>query len=179
MSPSVSKAALEDRIQGWMSEPWVFFRRVFKGLAFVTLVGGVIGIAWSSLASTERPVRVRETPAEAVFKAPPSWDYYASAILKRDLFKTAAPPVVVRPKAVVAAPPPPVVHKPTLAELAADLTLVGIVNNGGLQAAIMSNRTKEVSYLSVGQKIGDITVAGIEGNRVQLSYEGETLALSL
>jgi hypothetical protein len=169
-------ALVEKRIQQWLAEPWLLLQRTFMVLAAVTLVGGIGSAVWSWSGSSQTPVRVREANADLALKAPPSWDYYWSAISKGNLFGSSAP--VARPKPVAAKPPPAPVHKVTLAELAADLTLVGIVNNGG-QAAIMSNKTKEVSYVSVGQQIGQITVAAIEGNQVKLTYEGETMALSL
>ncbi len=168
-------APVEERIQAWMSEPWLMLQRTFMVLAAATLLGGIASAVWGRRGSSRPAVRVREAAAEAAFKAPPPWEYYSSAISKGNLFGSAAS--VARPKLVVVKPPP--VHKATLAELAADLTLVGIVNDGGPQAAIMSNKTKEVSYVAVGGRIGPITVAAIEGNQVKLTYEGEAMSLSL
>lgn len=171
-------SAIEKRVHGWLAEPWLLLQRIFMGLCAATMLGAIGGGVLSFFAPTRARARVSDSAADGAPKAPPSWDYYASAILKRNLFGVAAAPAAARAKAVRAVAAP-AVHKPTLAELAADLALVGIVDNGGPQAAIMSKKTKDVSYVSVGGKIGDITVAAIDGNRVKLAYEGETMELSL
>ena len=161
---------LGKQFQTWTSRPWLALRQTLKGLTVITFLASVAALLWSPQAGSTVPRIARVDGGN--MEAARSWSYYSSAILKHDLFRLAPPPVIVKP---VKPPPPP---KPTLAELASDLTLVGVLNNGD-QAAIMSKKSKETLYLSVGQQIAGITVSAIDSSKVTLSYDGQTMDLSL
>ena len=167
----LSVGLFENRLRGWSPSPWLLLQQIFKTLTVVTILAGSGSLLWS-LRADRSAIRVPQTRAGEPSLDSRSWTHYAAVIAKHDLFKLAPPPVIV--KAVKPAPPP----KPTLTELAADLMLVGVLNNGE-QAAIQSKKSKETLYLSVGQQIAGITISAIEGNTVKLSYDGQTMDLSL
>lgn len=68
---------------------------------------------------------------------------------------------------------------PTFMEMAAKLRLQGIISGDNPQAVIEDTKTKQVYFLSVGGRIGDIELKEILTGRVVLSYHGQEVELTL
>lgn len=75
--------------------------------------------------------------------------------------------------AVPAAPP-----APRLTDLAADLQVSGILNEGS-EAVITNKKSGETVYVRAGQRIGELVVTDVNASGIRLSYEGQTLNLAL
>jgi len=165
---------------GGVEDLWVFLKWIFRALSAATFFGGILFLWEGRHGSHGQRLESKMGVLENPFNATHSWAYYESAISRANLFRPYHAENHVRPRPIAVKPAPPPVHIPTLAELAAELTLVGVVsNNGEPQAAISNKKTNEVLYLSAGQQIGEITVTSIQENRATLSYHGETMDLSL
>ena len=173
---SLPAEAVDDVLAAWRAAPWLGYEAAFRVLAAATLLWGARAVCRAGSASV--PGRVARAAASGVgVPRAAQWSDYAALAGDVRLFGAAAAPVF-RPRPA-ARPAVPAVHKPTLAELAADFALVGVLEDGGLQAAIMRKSTQQTVYVTAGQKIGDVAVDAVQPNRVTLSYGGQTMELSL
>ena len=74
----------------------------------------------------------------------------------------------------------PVVEEgPSIAELAKDLVLVGVITGDNPQAIIQNKKTRQSFYVYEGEGILEFKVKQIEKAMVILEYKGETLKMSL
>ena len=173
---SSPREAVEDVLAVWKAAPWLGLEAALRTVAAATLLWGAAAVYRAGSSSTSaRVARAAaggaETPRDA------RWGDYAALASDARLFGAASAPVA-RPRPA-ARPAAPVVRKPTLAELAADFALVGVLDDGRLQAAILRKSTQQTVYVTAGQKIGDVAVDAVQTNRVTLSYGGQTMELSL
>jgi len=100
------------------------------------------------------------------------YSYYSGEIGKRDIFRPYTKP---KPKL----PPPPALKRVTLRELAAGLTLTGIILDRNPQVVIIDNKEKKTYFLNKGQFLKEIKIEDIIKGKVILSYQGERLDLRL
>jgi len=96
--------------------------------------------------------------------------YYADQVKQRKLFKQMA---VKKPKPKKKTP------KIKIGDLSKTLKLMGIIPGNPTQAIIEDSKTKNSSFVSEGDTIGDLTVEKIENGRVKLIYEEQSIFLSL
>lgn len=182
------KRRIEQSLERLAAEPLLFVQRAVMAAAFATLFAGVgLIVQDRRLDGGSGPdQKVAEEYSDALSpKGSAPLEYYLSPIRKRALFKIVrdeppAPPapLVVKP-AAPAAPSVSVVPVKTLAELSADLSLVGVLQSAEPQAIILNRKSQKTHYLSVGQAIGEIRVVKIQQDRVTLGYNDETLDLSM
>lgn len=68
---------------------------------------------------------------------------------------------------------------PSMAELAKDLNLVGVITGDNPQAIIENKKTRQTYYLSEGENILEFKIKKIDKAIVILEHNGETIKLSL
>ena len=68
---------------------------------------------------------------------------------------------------------------PSIAELAKDLVLVGVISGDNPQAIIQNKRTRQSFYVYVGESVLEFKIKQIDKATVILEYKEETLKLSL
>lgn len=160
----------------WSTAEWAM-----KGLFSLTLVGEILFFTQHPRYSLAKPHATDTTRESSKAVAEGTWQHYQSVSSKRNLFQEPVQHVVRVVKPLMLPPPPviPPVHVPTLAEMASDLQLTGIVNTGEPQALIKNTKTDETLYLSAGQRIGEIVVTSVTDSHVTLSFNGQTMELSL
>ena len=162
---------------GWL----LYVRRWLAGLSVATLAVAVVAPLWHVSPATRSPEASPLHPADSAGTPPRGLEDYQRVMAGKTLFQSgffqptavAAPraPRVTRPAVVAPA-------APTLAQLVADLQLVGVLNDGA-EAAISSKKTQETTYVRAGGHVGDLTVTSIRSNAVTLSYQGQSMDLSL
>jgi Tfp pilus assembly protein PilP len=182
-SLNLPRELFHNYIKPTLSDPFKLAQWIFLFLTGATLIGGIVSF-WGGVTSTGRSIQNQvEAHAEQSYSQRKSLSYYLAPLRIRSIFQNptvekAAPIVaVVKPTPGPTAPPPP--PKPTLAELASDLTLLGVISSGDPQAIISSKKTQKTFYVTVGQMIGEIRISRITENRVQLTYDNQTMELSL
>lgn len=162
------------------------FKALFNGLIVLTFVWG-LAEGWGALRSGGERSPAAARPLERTkpaFEPRPRADYLR-ALSRRDLFESEEAPVPVvartappKPPAPLPPPPPPV-HVPTLAERAANLSLMGVLQSGRPQAILLDRRTQKTYYLAVGESVDGLRIVAISGSRVTLGCGQETLDLAL
>ncbi len=167
----------------WVADqPLDFSRRLAQAATFLTLFAGIYLIVRdhqskkSSSLSAGDPAAYQDLGSA---KGVESLEYYLGPIQKRPLFKI----IKSEPQKFVAAKPavrtPPLVPVKTLADLSADLSLVGVLQSGEPQAIILNRKSQKTHYVSVGQTLGEVRVVRIQQDRVTIGYNEETLDLSM
>lgn len=105
-----------------------------------------------------------KTPAEGRFKP---ISYYSEPVKSRNLFTTAASKTEqVRPS-------------PSFLEMVSKLKLQGIISGANPQAVIEDTKTKQVYFLSPGERISEMELKEILPGKVKLNYYGQELELAL
>ena len=171
------KTLIMEQFQVWTSEPLEFVQGIFKALVILTaLWGGWAILRFRPTQANFQGQGTKQDEDNLKTKTLPPLQYYTSIIGKRNLFRTIQPQPI---RAVPVKNSPPQVHVPTLGELASDLTLVGVINSGELQAIIVSKKNQKTYYLNAGQTIGEIKIIRIQENRVTLGYNDQTLDLTM
>lgn len=117
----------------------------------------------------EIPGALEEVPeAELVTPLQP-YEFYTKEIGKRELFTPLIPREAGKPEAVV-----------TLKDLAADLSLIGVIESDSrLQAIVEDRKQRKTYFLYKGDSIGEIEVKDVLEGKVILGYEDEELELVL
>jgi len=180
---TLSENVLSRQIQSILSDPFQIGKIIFPFLTTATLIFGAISFWHGSHVSPPQATNLAQEQPEGTGSLEEPLAYYLDAIHKRSIFrnpsleKQNAPVAAVKATLPPVVPPPP--PQPTLAELASDLTLVGVITSGEPQAIISSKRTQKTYYVTVGQMIGEMMISKISENRVQLTYNGQTMELSL
>lgn len=118
--------------------------------------------------SLPRPSSLEEDKKE---EEPPEkpYAYYSKEIGQKELFKTSILQGEEKPTAAAGSS--------TLADLSANLTLLGIVLDDRAQAIIQDKKTQKSYFLYKGNSIGEIKVEDILESKVILSYQGEKIEL--
>lgn len=104
-------------------------------------------------------------------KPPPPLAHYTDILTRRQMFKLYEVP---KPKPVGPAKP-----KVTLQQLLAGYTFIGILFGDVPQAIVEEKRSGQSFYLTAGQFIGEIKIEKIERGRITVSYEEETMDISI
>ncbi len=96
------------------------------------------------------------------------YSYYSQEIGKKDLFKTSV---------LQGEEKQTITSSASLADLTANLILMGIVLDDRPQAIIQDKKTQKSYFLYKGDSIGEIKVEDILESKVILSYQGEKIEL--
>jgi hypothetical protein len=111
----------------------------------------------------------RLEPADNIARQEPreSLSHYGEVVASRELFTASgAGTMQIRPT-------------PTFMEMASKLRLQGIISGDNPQAIIEDSKTRQVYFLSVGGRIGDIELKQILPGKVVLTYHGQEVELTL
>lgn len=104
-------------------------------------------------------------------KAPPPASYYTDILSRRQMFK-----LYEVPKPKPSGPPKP---KVTIQQLLAGYTFIGVIFGDVPQAIVEEKRTGQSFYLTAGQFLGEIKIEKIERGRITVSYEDESMVISI
>lgn len=109
---------------------------------------------------------IGETP-----KPLPPVSHYMDIMSRRQMFKLYEVP---KPK-----PQGPTKPKVTLQQLLAGYTFVGVIFGDVPQAIVEEKKTGQSFYLTAGQFLGEIKIEKIERGRITVSYEDESMDISI
>lgn len=157
-----------------------FSLKFFNFLLLIIAVGltGYLGWEIFSLLKEEknisllgsRPAKIilaeDEKKIEEGYSKP--YSYYSEEIGKKELFKSSV--LHGQETQVVAV-------TPTINDMSANLTLLGIVLDEQPQAIIEDSKAKKSYFLYKGDKIGEVKVEDIQESKVVLTYQGEKIEL--
>ena len=155
--------------------PWI--RVIVLGLGAVLLIQG----AWI-VAQLARPLPPVETPMATPAPAAPEAAAPAPVPEMPSLAASASPQLFIpaAPAGSTGSAAPSRVPSASLRQLAARLTLQGIVAGEAPQAIIADSQTQKTYFVSKGQMVVDGAVlAQVLDNRVVLDLDGETIDLNL
>jgi hypothetical protein len=160
-------------------DAWVWGRRVFAFLCFVTIVVGF----WPEPREVQVTARTMDPSTSQVNSesAAPGLEELTALFSRKALFSGGGVAMSPRPavsravrRAAALAAPAPL----TLSQIAEDWQLVGVLNDGA-EAAVSNKKTQETLYVKVGEKIGDLTLTAIHSSNITVSYQSQTMDLSL
>ncbi|MBU1863579.1 MAG: hypothetical protein KKH94_07960 [Candidatus Omnitrophica bacterium] len=67
----------------------------------------------------------------------------------------------------------------TIDDITKDLILVGVVSVDNKEAIVKNRRTMQTYFVSVGSRIGELTIVDITGNTIEVGYKQERKVLAI
>lgn len=155
------------------------FLLILNRLLIISMITAIIymifGYMHSYRSNVQIPEKVELKPGEGLeqqpTKTPLLVSYYTDVLAKRQMFK-----LYEVPKLKPTGPPKP---KVSIQQLISGYTFVGILFGDVPQAIVEDKKTGQSFYLTAGQSLGEIKIEKIEKGRVTVSYEGETMNISI
>lgn len=142
-------------------------------VGFVALM--VYGYLYPYKSTTNIPEKIKIVDSvdivEEQINKMPEVSHYTNKLSGRNLFK-----IFETPKPKQQAPDKP---KVTLAQVMAGYDFVGILFGDTPQAIVEEKRSGKSSYVSEGQKVGEVTVEKIEKGKVTVRYDEETMTINI
>jgi len=139
---------------------------VLAGIAFVFLICQCGSLILSFLVS-DGSVKADSVVVPENFSEPlENFPDFDGKIQKRNIFFISAP---VQVQAAVIG----------IKDKIKDLTLIGIVNTGAMEAIIKEKSSGKTIFVKTGQRFGDLEVKSIKENTVTLKYKDEETELHL
>jgi hypothetical protein len=159
-----------------LTDTGIILKTINRALIVIIIVVVIVGIRGLILRSTPfsiDPVMEKTRIATNSHKPDTIQDlsYYLSIVGKQQLFKKDAQPDFDRSARKI--------QRLTVQQLAASLTLVGIIDGEEPVALIIDNRTKKEYSLKVNEYINELLIKEITNYSVILTYEDESLELKL